>query len=119
MGMFLRPKLLIDTIRKIMNSFCGVMVEQPTGVSDGCLEETIRPQELCGMEFKDLTPFNASMLGKKAWEFQTNEDNLVSHLFKARYFPHSDLFGAEIETSYNYVWRSIFSAKNVVKQGTR
>lgn len=57
------------------------------------------------------------MLGKKASEFHTNEDNLVSHLFKAR--SHFDFFGAKIETSYNYVWRNIFSAKNVVKQGTR
>lgn len=72
-----------------------------------------------GMEFKDLTHFNASMLGKKASEFHTNEDNLVSHLFKARYFPHFDFFRPKIETSYNYVWLSIFSANNVAKQGTR
>ena len=72
-----------------------------------------------GMGFKDLTPFNVAMLGKQGWRFQTNANSLVCRLFKARYFPNSDVVGSKFGYNPSYVWRSIFSAKIMVKQGVR
>jgi len=81
------------------------MVEQPTGGFRWMSwEKLFVHKNYCGMKFMDLASFNASMLGKKTWEFQTDEDSLVSHLYKARYFPRSDFFGAKIEKCLSYVW---------------
>jgi len=71
------------------------------------------------MGFKDLTSFNVAMLGKQGWKFQTDAERLVSRLFKARYFPHTDFLNSRIGVNPSYVWRSIFSAKMVVQQGAR
>jgi hypothetical protein len=72
-----------------------------------------------GTGFKDLTSFNVAMLGKQGWRFQTDSSSLVCRLFKARYFPNSDFIGSKTGHKPSYVWRSIFSAKIVVKQGAR
>jgi hypothetical protein len=72
-----------------------------------------------GMRLKDLTSFNVVVLSKQGWKIQTDVDSLVARLFKTKYFPHTDFFGANIGTNSSYIWRSIFSAKNVVHHGTR
>ena len=72
-----------------------------------------------GMGFKDLTSFNVAMLGKHGWRFQTDSSSLVCRLFKARYFSNFDFIGSKIGHNPSYVWRSIFSAKIVVKQSAR
>lgn len=72
-----------------------------------------------GMGFKDLASINATVLSKQGWKIQTDVDSLVTRLFKAKYFAHTDFFGENIGTNTSYVWRSIFSAKNVVNHGAR
>jgi len=72
-----------------------------------------------GMGFKDPASLNVAVLGKEVWKLQTNAYSLVSRLFKTRYFPNSNFFGAKIVTSLGYVWRNILSVKDVVKRGAR
>lgn len=72
-----------------------------------------------GMGFKDLASFNAAMLGKQAWQFQTEVGSLVSRLFKARYFPRSDYLRASIGANPSYIWRSIHSVQRLIRQGAR
>ena len=67
------------------------------------------------MGFKDLTSFNVVMLGKQGWKFQVDNTSLVSRLFKARYFDQCDFLRSRLGANPSYVWRSIFSAKMVVK----
>lgn len=43
----------------------------------------------------------------------------MSKLFKARYFPRSEYLGARLGHDPSFVWRSIFSAKRVVRAGSR
>ena len=57
------------------------------------------------------------ILGKQGWKFQTDNTSLVTHLFKAHYFPHCNILSSRLWANPCYVWRSIFSAKMVVKQG--
>jgi hypothetical protein len=40
-------------------------------------------------------------------------------LFKARYFPRSDFLGANIGHNPSYVWRSIWSTKALIREGSR
>ena len=72
-----------------------------------------------GMSFKDLTAFNLVILGKQGWKFQTDPDSLVTNLFKARHFPRSDYLNAKISHNPSFVWRSIISARRIVRSGAR
>lgn len=69
------------------------------------------------MGFKDLAAFNVAMLGKQGWQLQTKPDSLVSKNFKARYYPNSNYLNAKLGHNPSFVWRSILSAKVVVRQG--
>jgi hypothetical protein len=39
-----------------------------------------------GMEFKSLKAFNLAILSKQAWKMFTNRRNLITRLFRAKYF---------------------------------
>lgn len=70
-----------------------------------------------GIEFKNLRAFNYAMLGKQAWKFMTTSGNLITRLFKAKYFPNCDFFESSIGHNSYYVCRSIWSSKFVVGGG--
>ena len=48
-----------------------------------------------------------------------NPNSLVAQIYKARYYPHGDVFKAKLGSSPSYTWRSIFNGLEVVKRGTR
>lgn len=120
MSVFLLPKTLIDDIEKMMNGFWWGNGGAPNrGMRWMTWEKLSVHKKFGGMGFKDLTSYNAAMLGKQAWKLQTDIDSLVSRLFKARYFPHSDYLGATIGANPSYIWRSIHSVQNLIRQGAR
>ncbi|XP_058758252.1 uncharacterized protein LOC131631477 [Vicia villosa] len=75
------------------------------------------PKKVGGMGFKNLSAFNYVVLSKQAWSLMTKPNTLVSCLYKARYFPNCDFLKSEIGHNPSYVWRSIWSAKFMVRGG--
>lgn len=71
------------------------------------------------MDFKKLRDFNLAILSKKAWQFIKFPNLLVSYLFKARYFPHTDFFHSNLGSSPSYVWHSIWSIRDFLADGCR
>lgn len=59
------------------------------------------------------------MLGKRGRRLFTNEDSLVSRVFKAKYYSEGSFLTAALGNNPSYVWRSIWEAKDVVKSGIR
>lgn len=49
----------------------------------------------------------------------TNQDSLVSQLYKARYFPKCEFLAAPLGDNPSYIWRSLWEAKVVLKAGAR
>lgn len=72
-----------------------------------------------GLGFRRLKDFNVSMLAKQGWRLVTNANPLVAKLMQARYFLDSDFLNAKLDTNSSYMWRSILSAQEVVRQGCR
>ena len=54
--------------------------------------------EYGGMSFKHLYGFNLSMLGKQRWKFSTQEDAMVTKIFKSKYFPNGEILGSQIKS---------------------
>jgi hypothetical protein len=74
---------LIDGIEKMINAFWwghgGSVRKDMHWVSR---ERLIVHKNNGGMGFKDLVSFNAAMLGKQGWKFQTDVDSLITRLLK-------------------------------------
>ena len=46
----------------------------------------------------NISVFNYAMLSKQTWRLSSNPTNLVSHIYKARYFPNCDYFILLLDT---------------------
>jgi hypothetical protein len=116
MSIFLLPSSLIDAIEKMLNAFWwGHGGSNNRGIHWLSWEKLTVHKKYGGMSFNNLTAFNLAMLGKQGWKFQTQPESLVTKLFKARYFPRSDYLNAKVGHNPSFVWRSIFSAKMIVR----
>lgn len=51
--------------------------------------------------FKHLRDFNLAMLGKVCWRFITNEDSLVTRVYKARYYADKNFLEASFGNSHS------------------
>ncbi|CAJ2645584.1 unnamed protein product [Trifolium pratense] len=102
----------------MMNSFWwGHNKEQSKGIHWLSWERLAMHKNAGGLGFKSIQAFNYAMLGKQAWKLQANPGNLITRLFKAKYFPRSDFLRSSIGHNPSYVWRSIWSAKFIVRGG--
>ena len=48
-----------------------------------------------------------------------NPNSLVAQIYKARYYPHGDVFRAKLGFNPSYAWKSILNGLEVVKRDTR
>jgi hypothetical protein len=120
MSIFLLPSNLIDSIEKMINGFWwGNGGSSSRGIHWLSWDKLTVHKTKGGMGFRDLTAFNLAMLGKQGWKFQTQPECLVTKLFKARYFPRNEYIDAELGHNPSFVWRSIFSARRIVRSGAR
>lgn len=71
------------------------------------------------MGFRDIESFNLALLTKHAWRITTNLDLLLSMILKAKYFPRSSCFLAELGERPSLTWRSILSTKTFLEAGLR
>ena len=72
-----------------------------------------------GMGFRNLYGFNLAMLRKQGWRLETNQDTIVSKVFKARYFPMGDFVDAKLGHNSSFIWRSIHASQVVVRGSLR
>ena len=69
--------------------------------------------------FRDIQAFNIAMLAKQGWRMLSNPSSLMSHLYKAKYYPNCDVLNASVGSHPSYAWKSIHKSLEVIKQGTR
>lgn len=76
-------------------------------------------KEAGGLGFRDLRKFNIAMLAKQGWRLMNNDNQLVTSLMKARYYPNCDFLDAKIGDNPSFMWRSILAAQESVRKGCR
>ena len=59
------------------------------------------------------------MLTKQGWRLISNPKSLVAQIYRARYYPHGDVFHSKLGSSPSFTWRSIYNRLEVVKRGIR
>lgn len=56
-------------------------------------------------------------IAKQVWRIIVNPNSLVTKIFKARYFKHSDIMEASIGSNPSFIWRSLCWGRNVLNNG--
>ncbi|MCI17289.1 RNA-directed DNA polymerase (Reverse transcriptase), partial [Trifolium medium] len=59
------------------------------------------------------------MIAKQGWRIMDNPNLLVSRVLKARYFPNSSFFDANLGYNPNYSWRNLWGSRDILKRGCR
>ncbi|XP_041001694.1 uncharacterized protein LOC121247405 [Juglans microcarpa x Juglans regia] len=70
-----------------------------------------------GLGFRMLEDFNKALLAKQGWRLLKEPESLVGRIFKDKYFKNLHLLEASLGKSPSFVWRSIWSAMDVLKRG--
>jgi hypothetical protein len=76
-----------------------------------------RSKALGGLGFRDLIMFNKALLAKQGWRIVKDQNSLVSHVLKAKYFPHNYFLVAEMGNRPSFVRRSLLSSKELLNEG--
>lgn len=106
-------------IEMLMNKYWWTSNKRGRGIHWKGWEAMSMHKNKGGMGFKNLSDFNLALLGKQVWRLLTNENSLVSRLFKARYYPKDSILEAKIGSNPSHIWRSIVAARDLVKDGCR
>ena len=69
------------------------------------------------MGFKEIEKFNDALLAKQVWRMLKNPESLCHRVFKAHFFPDCSILEANSSTNGSYAWKSILSARDVVRKG--
>lgn len=59
-------------------------------------------KEFSGLGFCHLHDFNLSMLGKQGWKVSTNEDAIVTKVFKVKYFSNRSFLDVPLRHNPSY-----------------
>jgi len=70
-----------------------------------------------GHGFRDLRLFNKALLAKQGWRLLTQTSSIMAQILKAKYFPFSNFLESNLGNRPSFIWRSIFGARELLKEG--
>ena len=119
MSCFQLPKGLCEDLERMERNFWWGQKDQEAKKAMVSWGKMCKPKAQGGLGFRNLQAFNLAMLSKQAWRILMNPCSLIARIYKAKYFPYSDILGAKLGSSPSYAWRSIFNSLEVIRKGTR
>jgi len=113
---FLLPKNICHKLESLFNSFWWRKIHSK-GLTWCIWKLMWWLKALGGLGFRKLLLFNLAMLCKQAWRIIQQPSSVLARLFKARYFPSTDFFHADIERDPSTVWNSILASIYLLQEG--
>lgn len=72
-----------------------------------------------GLGMRDFSAFNNALLAKQCWRLATNPTSFAATVLRGKYFLRTDIWEEKIPQQASFTWRSIMSARELVKEGSR
>ena len=119
MSCFQIPKSLCDEMEAMMRKFWWGQRGQKARIAWVSWRGMCKSKLVGGMGFRNLQAFNLAMLAKQGWRLISNPNSLVAKMYRARYYPHGDVFHSKLGSMPSFIWRSIYNGLEVVKRGSR
>lgn len=117
MRMFNLPITLCEEIERMLNGFWwGRERGKQKGISWTSRDRLCR-QEEGGLAFKKLKDINQALLTKQSWRLLTHLTSLMATVIRSKYYPNTSLLEAQIGHYPSFIWRSIYSTLNILKEG--
>lgn len=105
MSCFLIPKTVCKELEIMMNGYWWQTNSTSNkGIRWPSWKKLSRAKCKGGLGFRHLHGFNLALLGKHVWQFMNNPESLVSRVFKARYFSHSNMLNANCGGGVRFIW---------------
>ncbi|KAK5819222.1 hypothetical protein PVK06_024193 [Gossypium arboreum] len=80
-------------------------------------------KDLCSLKedgvlgFRNLDKFNVVLLAKQGWRLINFPNSLLSRVLKAKYYPSTDFFNAQLGNLPSLTWKSVWVAKGILEKG--
>ena len=116
MSCFRLPKGVTKKITSIISHFWWDGGGNKNGIHWLSWDKVCTCKEDGGLSFRDLQDFNTTLLAKLFWLLIDKPECLFSKVFKGRYFQNTDPLENHRSYSSSYGWRSICSARSLVKK---
>ncbi|XP_059439185.1 uncharacterized protein LOC132171798 [Corylus avellana] len=117
MRVFMLPKALCGNINSLMQKFWWGHKSNDSRIHWMSWGRLGSIKEKGGMGFREFSCFNKALLAKQYWRLWKTPDSLVARIMKAKYFPNCEALDASMGSKPSYVWRSILSSKELLKEG--
>ena len=116
---FQLPKGLCEDLERMKRNFWWGQRDQEAKMAWVSWRKMCKTKSDGGMGFRNLQAFNLAMLAKQVWRIMINPNSLIARIYKAKYFPYSDILGAKLGCNPSYAWRSIYNSLEVINRGIR
>lgn len=115
MSIFLFPKTLLREINAMMSRYWWGNHEKELKIHWIKREKMRISKNQGGMGFCDMESFNKALLAKQCWRILQNIESLSAKILKVKYFQQGTILDAKLRRRPSYVWRSIWSARELLK----
>ncbi|XP_040998224.1 uncharacterized protein LOC121244278 [Juglans microcarpa x Juglans regia] len=117
MGVFKLPISLCKELNSLYSKFWWGHKENSKKIHWWSWERLGVQKARGGMGFRDVECFNAAMLAKQGWRMIKNSSSLVAQVYRDKYFKNSEFLKAKLGINPSYIWRSVLSARDLLKEG--
>ncbi|XP_012847426.1 PREDICTED: uncharacterized protein LOC105967373 [Erythranthe guttata] len=118
MSCFRLPRYFIEEMEKHMAKFWWENTKGK-GIHWAKWQDMCSSKDFGGLGFRDLNAFNTALLAKQVWRLMVSPHSLLGRIYKARYYPLSNILDSSLGSNPSYTWRSICGAIDLLKKGTR
>lgn len=95
----------------------GGIENEGKGINWTSRDRLCRQKEEGGLAFKKLKDINQALLTKQSWRLLTHPTSLMTTVIRSKYYPNTSLLETQIGHYPSFIWRSIHSTLNILKEG--
>jgi hypothetical protein len=117
MSVFQVPISLCLELNRMMQKFWWGHMEKSSKIHWCSWEKLGKSKAIGGLAFRDLRLFNKALLAKLGWRLLNQPSSIIAQILKAKYFPHSSFLDSNLVNRLSFIWRSMFGAKELLKEG--